>query len=126
MIRFFLIGILIFTISCRDDTVISTTPPNILLIITDDQSWLHTGSYGDEAVRTPNIDFLAENGVQFSNAYTAAPSCSPSRAGILTGQDIYRLEEGGVLTGFIRDKFTVFPTLLEANGYVIGATGKRP
>jgi len=125
MMRFFLYCTLIFSFSCKDTSVISKTPPNILFVITDDQSWLDVGSYGNQAVRTPHMNALAINGVQFSNAYTAAPSCSPSRAGILTGQDIYRLEEGGVLTGFIRDKFTVFPTLLEANGYTIGATGKR-
>ncbi|MCP4313109.1 MAG: sulfatase-like hydrolase/transferase, partial [Bacteroidetes bacterium] len=83
--------------------------PNILFIITDDQSWEHLGSYGDEAVRTPAIDKLATEGVRFENAYTAAPSCSPSRAGILTGQDVYRLREGGVLTGFLRNEYVVFP-----------------
>ncbi|MEA1875560.1 MAG: sulfatase [Bacteroidota bacterium] len=98
--------------------------PNILFIITDDQSWEHAGCYGDQAVRTPAIDKLAMEGVTFNNAYCAAPSCSPSRAGILSGQDIYRLEEGGILTGFIRDKFVLFPKLLEENGYSIGFTGK--
>jgi len=100
------------------------TRPNILFIITDDQSWEHTGCYGDKAVRTPNIDKLAEEGVKFNHAYCAAPSCSPSRAGILTGQDSYCLEEGGVLTGFIREKFEVFPLILEKAGYKIGSTGK--
>lgn len=98
--------------------------PNILFIITDDQSWEHAGCYGSQAVRTPAIDKLAENGVRFTNAYCAAPSCSPSRAGILSGQDIFRLEEAGVLTGFIRDKYVLFPKLLEDNGYAVGFTGK--
>lgn len=98
--------------------------PNILFIITDDQSWQHVGCYGDEAVRTPAMDSLAKKGIRFTNAYCAAPSCSPSRAGILTGQDIYRLEEGGILTGFIREKHNVFPLMLEKAGYTIGYTGK--
>lgn len=98
--------------------------PNILFIITDDQSWEHLGYYGDQAVRTPAIDKLAKDGIKFTNAYCAAPSCSPSRAAILSGQDIYRLEEAGVLTGFIRDKFVLFPKLLEENGYSVGFTGK--
>lgn len=98
--------------------------PNILFIISDDQSWEHVGCYGDQAVRTPAMDQLAREGVLFKNAYCAAPSCSPSRAGILSGQDIYRLEEGGVLTGFIKEKFTLFPELLEESGYHIGFTGK--
>lgn len=67
---------------------------------------------------------MAEGGVRFTNAYCAAPSCSPSRAAILTGQDIFRLEEGGVLTGFLRRKHDVFPLILERNGYRIGYRGK--
>lgn len=98
--------------------------PNILFIITDDQSWEHTGCYGNQALRTPAVDKLANEGVIFTNAYCAAPSCSPSRAGILSGQDIYRLEEGGILTGYIRDKYLLFPKLLEENGYFVGYTGK--
>lgn len=98
--------------------------PNFLFIITDDQSWEHLACYGDKAIRTPIVDSLANEGVRFENAYTPCPSCSPSRAAILTGQDIYRLKEGGVLTGFIREEFAVFPELLKENGYVIGYTGK--
>ncbi len=70
------------------------------------------------------MDDLAENGIRFTSAYCAAPSCSPSRAAILTGQDIFRIEEAGVLTGYIRDTFPVFPLLLQENGYAIGHTGK--
>ena len=123
---------LIITVSCvfflsactvreSDETI----KPNILFIITDDQSWEHAGCYGDKALRTPSIDRLANEGVRFENAYCAAPSCSPSRAGIFTGQDAFRLEEGGILTGILWEKFIVFPELLGDNGYHIGATGKR-
>ena len=98
--------------------------PNFLFIITDDQSWEHAGCYGDLAVKTPFVDRLAEEGVRFENAYCASPSCSPSRATILTGQDAYRLQEGGVLTGFIRSEYELFPAILEENGYVVGYTGK--
>lgn len=99
--------------------------PNILFIITDDQSWEHLGCYGDPAVRTPTIDRLANEGVRFEHAYCAAPSCSPSRAAIITGQDIWRLEEGGVLGGFIRKKFKCFPLMMRDSGYHIGGMGKR-
>jgi len=98
--------------------------PNFLLIITDDQSWEHLGCYGDEAVKTPHIDRLALDGVRFENAYTPCPSCSPSRAAILTGQDAFRLQEGGVLTGFIREQYALFPAIMAENGYEVGYTGK--
>ncbi len=111
---------LIFLGACKTNT----GTPNFLLLITDDQSWEHLGSYGDLAVKTPFMDRLAEEGVRFENAYAACPSCSPSRATILTGQDAYRLQEGGVLTGFIRSEYELFPAILKENGYVLGYTGK--
>ncbi len=98
--------------------------PNFLFIITDDQSWEHAACYGDMAVLTPNMDQLAREGVIFENAYAACPSCSPSRASILTGQDAYRLREGGVLTGFIREEYDLFPAILAEHGYAVAYTGK--
>ncbi|MCA1803060.1 MAG: sulfatase [Rhodothermaceae bacterium] len=98
--------------------------PNILLCISDDQSWEHASAYGDTVVETPHFDRIAEEGVLFSHAYAAAPSCAPSRAAILTGQEMWRLEEGGLLFGALPDKFPVFPKLLEESGYSIGYTGK--
>ena len=121
-----IIALLLIVSSCTHNPYDpQTMRPNILFIITDDQSWEHLGCYGDEAIRTPNVDRLASNGIRYENAYTACPSCSPSRAGIITGQDIYRLEEGGVLTGILWDKFALFPEILAENGYHVGATGKR-
>lgn len=98
--------------------------PNILFCISDDQSWEHASAYGDTVVETPNFDRIAKEGILFSHAYTAAPSCAPSRAGILTGQEMWRLEEGGLLFGALPEKFPVFPRLLEESGYSTGYTGK--
>jgi uncharacterized sulfatase len=123
---FVVIALVLFVDGCsRPTSEKENIRPNILFVITDDQSWEHAGCYGDRVARTPAIDQLAKDGIRFENAYCAAPSCTPSRAGVLTGQDIYRLEEGGVLTGFLRKKFKVFPLLLEENGYFVGGTGKR-
>ncbi|GAB4340904.1 MAG: sulfatase [Candidatus Abyssubacteria bacterium] len=60
--------------------------PNILLIVADDLGWKDLSCYGNEQVRTPNIDRLAEEGVRFTNAFVTASSCSPSRASLITGQ----------------------------------------
>ena len=85
--------------------------PNILFCISDDQSWLHAGAYGDKVVKTPNFDRIANEGVLFNHAYCAAPSCTPSRGGILTGQHIWRLEQGGNLWSTLPAKFPVYPDL---------------
>ncbi len=100
------------------------TRPNILFCIGDDFGWPFTGAYGDKVVKTPAFDRVAREGVLFNHAYTAAPSCTPSRASILTGQMFYRLEEGAILWSFLPNKFTVFPDLLEKAGYNVGLMRK--
>lgn len=98
--------------------------PNILFAISDDQSYPHASAYGFPEVKTPTFDALAEEGVLFMNAFVAAPQCSPSRAAILTGKNIWQLEEAGTHGSLFPKKFPVFPDALENNGYTIGYTGK--
>ena len=98
--------------------------PNIVFCIADDWSFGHAGAYGDKAVKTPTFDAVAAQGMLFTHSFCIAPSCTPSRAGILTGQPPHRLEEGGNLWGFLPQKFDVYPDLLEAAGYAVGLTGK--
>ncbi len=62
------------------------TRPNIVFILTDDLGWRDLACYGNEHHSTPNLDRLASEGVRFTQAYAAAPVCSPARAGILTGR----------------------------------------
>src|ERR1051326_2014867 len=98
--------------------------PNLLFFLADDWAWPHAGAYGDKVVRTPNFDRVAREGVLFTHAFSAAPSCTPSRAAMLTGQAPHRLAEGGNLNGFLPKEFPVYPELLEQAGYVVGLSGK--
>ena len=98
--------------------------PNILFAISDDQSYPHTSAYGFEAISTPAFDRVAQNGILFSQAYTQAPGCSPSRASMLTGLHIWQLEEAGSHAAGFPLKFKTYPDILEENGYEIGYTGK--
>jgi N-sulfoglucosamine sulfohydrolase len=100
------------------------TRPNILLIIADDWSYPHAGAYGDRVVKTPTFDRVAREGALFTNAYCASPSCTPSRASLLTGRAVHQLEEGGNLWSTLPAKFDVYPDLLEASGYTVGFTRK--
>jgi arylsulfatase A-like enzyme len=98
--------------------------PSILFAIADDWSYPHAGVYGDPVVKTPTFDRLAEQGVLFNNAYCAAPSCTPSRGAVLTGQAVHRLGAGGNLWSFLPDRYAVYPDLLEQAGYAVGYTRK--
>jgi arylsulfatase A-like enzyme len=98
--------------------------PNILFAIADDQSYPYASAYGTTGVRTPAFDRVAHAGVLFDNAFAAAPQCSPSRAAILTGRNIWQLEEAGTHSSYFPKKFQVFTDVLERAGYTIGYTGK--
>lgn len=65
--------------------------PNVVFILVDDLGWKDLGVYGSTFYETPNIDRLARQGMLFTDAYAAAPICSPTRAAILTGQYSARL-----------------------------------
>jgi N-sulfoglucosamine sulfohydrolase len=98
--------------------------PNILFALADDWSWPFASIAGEPIVKTPVFDRVARRGVLFTNAFVSAPSCSPSRAAILTGQWHWRLEEGANLGGTLPAKFPVYPDLLESAGYHVGFTRK--
>ena len=61
-------------------------PPNVIIIFTDDQGSVDAGCYGTDDIETPHLDNLAARGTRFTQFYAAAPVCSPSRAGLLTGR----------------------------------------
>ena len=60
--------------------------PNVLFILVDDMGWADLEGYGSDLHRTPRIDALADQGMRFTNAYSASPVCSPTRASIMTGK----------------------------------------
>ena len=71
--------------------------PDIFFAVADDWAYPHAGIYGDKVVKTPTFDRVAKEGVLFTHGFCASPSCTPSRAAILTGQYIHRMEDSGNL-----------------------------
>ena len=67
-------------------TPVVDVPPNIILIYVDDLGWRDLGVQGSRYYETPNVDFLAVQGMRFTDAYANAPNCAPSRAALLSGQ----------------------------------------
>ena len=98
--------------------------PNILIAISDDQSYPYASAYGSTSTQTPHFDRIARKGILFNNAFVASPGCSPSRASLLTGRYPWELEHAGTHASYFSTEFVVFPDLLEADGYAIGFTGK--
>jgi N-sulfoglucosamine sulfohydrolase len=98
--------------------------PNIVFLMADDWSWPHAGAYGDAVVKTPTFDRIAREGVLFNNAHVSAPSCTPSRMAIVTGQHHWRLNEAANLGGSLDKDVEVYPELLQAVGYRIGYARK--
>jgi arylsulfatase A len=92
----------IVTVSCKKEDL----RPNIVFILADDLGYAQLGCYGSEYYQTPNLDQLAREGMQFTDAYAACAVCSPTRASIMTGKYPARLH----LTDFIAgNKRTHYP-----------------
>lgn len=98
--------------------------PNILIVISDDQSFPHASAYGAKFVNTPAFDRIAREGILFINGWAPSPGCSPSRAAMLTGRYPWQIEEAGTHASLFPKKYVVMPDLLEAAGYWVGFTGK--
>lgn len=100
--------------------------PNVIVIIADDMGWNDVGYNGSE-IKTPNIDNLAKNGVQLNRFYVS-PTCSPTRAALLTGRPASRM---GILAPIsdksklkLPDSIPTLPQLLKKSGYETALLGK--
>jgi N-acetylglucosamine-6-sulfatase len=102
-----------------------TSLPNLIVILIDDARWDEFGSTGHPFVRTPHMDRLSREGARFTNAFTPAPLCSPSRASILTGLYPHR---HGIVDNTDRSPAShaldTFPKRLKAAGYQSAFIGK--
>ncbi len=107
------------------NTMMSTSaaPPNVILVMADDQGWGETSYNGHPLLKTPELDAMAANGLRFDRFYAGAPVCSPTRAAVLTGRSCYRVgvpEHGYAL----RHQETVLPKVLADAGYNTAHFGK--
>ncbi|QNN22834.1 sulfatase [Planctomycetales bacterium ZRK34] len=98
--------------------------PNIMVVISDDQSWWTTSAAGCEAISTPAFDRVAQQGVMLNYGYCFAPQCAPARATLLTGRPIWQLEEGAVQRSHLPAKFTCYTNLFKQAGYHVGCAVK--
>ena len=101
--------------------------PNILVILSDDQRADHLGVNGHPVLRTPNLDRLADEGMNFHNAFASSTACTPNRTCILTGQ--YERKHGVNFNSGSSLKEEAwertYPMLLKKAGYYVGYVGKN-
>jgi arylsulfatase B len=114
---------LISLISCSSDSVQN---PNIIVIVSDDTGWNDVG-YHNPLIKTPNIDRLANHGIEL-NSFYVSPVCSPTRAALLTGKHPSRYGILGPIVGGMKEtlpKETItLAEFLRRNGYQTAITGK--
>jgi len=132
MIRNAHLAFFVYSLSALCPAALQADPesrPNIVFIFVDDQGYYDLGCYGATEVRTPHIDAMAKAGTRFSDYYAAAPICSPSRAGLLTG--CYPRRVGNSVwvhradsrSGIHPDELTI-AELLRTGGYATACIGK--
>jgi len=107
-----------------------TDKPNIIVIMADDLGYGDIGCYGakPENLKTPNIDRLAANGLQFTNGYCSASTCTPTRFSFLTGKYAFRQNNTGIAPpngpAIIQPGVETLPSLLKSAGYTTAVIGK--
>jgi len=100
------------------------TKPNVLFVMTDQHRYECLGFHDHPIVKTPNLDRLAQKGVDFRRAYSQSAICMPSRVSVFTGQ---YLHSHGIMRNTNRvdvTELTMLPRLLKENGYSTAAIGK--
>jgi arylsulfatase A-like enzyme len=102
--------------------------PNVILIYADDLGYGDLGSYGAKAIKTPNIDKLAKQGIRFTRAYSTSATCTPSRYSLLTGRYAFRRNDTGIAPGnasaLIKSGQQSVATVFGKAGYQSAVVGK--
>ncbi len=102
--------------------------PNIVVIYADDLGYGDVSCYGAADIQTPNIDKLAENGIQFTSGYSTSAVCTPARFSLLTGSYPFRNKDTQILPGnagcIIPKDCRTLPKILKEGGYTTGVVGK--
>ncbi|AWI09594.1 arylsulfatase [Ereboglobus luteus] len=104
--------------------------PNVVFILADDLGWSELGCYGQQKIKTPNIDRLAREGLRFTNSYSGAPVCAPARTTLMTGLHLgnspirgnKEIQPEGQFP--IPAEHTLFPQLFQKAGYATAVVGK--
>jgi len=111
--------------------------PNLIYVMVDDMGYADIGPYGQKVIKTPNLDQMAREGIRFTDVYTGASVCAPSRSVLMTGQHLghTRVRGNAATTGGVLDQNQArrvplepeditIAQVLKSRGYITGMTGK--
>ena len=119
----YLLVVCLATLAARTSSVNDETRPNILFIMADQMRADLMGCAGNPAAKTPNLDWLASQGVRFKNAFSSTPTCTPARAAILTGLSPWY--HGMLGYGAVAPRYDFeMPRALSSGGYFAYSIGK--
>lgn len=118
--------------ACQSVAAAETERPNVLFAFADDwgrYASIYAQKEGpgspNDVLKTPNFDRLAREGVLFRHAFVSAPSCTPCRSALLSGQHFWRTGRAAILSGAVWDpSIPTYPLLMEKSGYHLGETFK--
>ena len=106
-------------------SVCAAPRPNIIFLLTDDQSVCSVGAYGHDDVQTPQMDQLSKDGMMFMRHYNTTAICMASRASIMTGMYEYRTGCNFGMGDLSQDHWNQsYPVLLRQHGYLTAFAGK--
>lgn len=131
--RLLILLLLCWNIQCTSTSEDNTTTspphkPNVVIVYMDDLGYGDVGAYGATALKTPNFDRLAKEGIRFTQGYASSATCTPSRYALLTGVYPWRNENAKILPGtaplLIDTQQETLPKLMKRAGYTTGIVGK--
>jgi arylsulfatase A len=117
-----------YLISCEFSLLFAADKPNIVVIMADDLGYGDVSCYGADAIQTPAIDRLANEGVRFISGYCSASTCTPTRFSLLTGTYAFRQAGTGIAPpngpAIIKPGTETLPAILKRAGYATAVIGK--
>jgi len=123
-LKYIIVLIYFSIVSCNKESDRKIEFKNVLMIVADDHANTAVGCYGNEHIRTPNIDRLAQQGTMFTNAYSNSPICSASRQSLLTGKYPHATGVNLLFTPFNDEKNYTIAEHLRSSGFKTGIIGK--
>jgi len=124
-IKFKVVIFCVLLLACNPDKPSTSIPPNVIVVMTDDQGYGEFSFNGNPVTNTPNIDRMAKEGIQFTD-FHVAPMCTPTRGQLLTGMDAFRNGAINVSSGrtLLRPELKTMADIFLENGFATGIFGK--